>query len=104
MTKRVEDKIIHVETKDGREHYTFNFSTPNKINEDNGEIYGGLKLRDELVYLIAEQFKWGIIKFAYNLDMKKDEDALIFMQKIYPDNFENMTLEEFKALDISELK
>ena len=36
--------------------------------------------------------------------MNKDEDALLFMQKIYGETFENMTLEEFKALDINDLK
>lgn len=103
MTKIIENKIIHVETKDKLEHYTFNFSMLKKLNEDDGTMYGGLNVRDEIVQLISEQFHWAIIKFAHNLDMKKDEDAYIFMQKIYPDNFKDMTFEEFKKLDISDL-
>jgi hypothetical protein len=103
MTKIIEDKIIHVETKDDREHYTFNFSMLKKLNEDDGSIYSGINVRDEIVQMISEQFRWAIIKYAHNLDMEKDEDALIFMQKIYPNSFKDMTLEEIKKLGIGDL-
>ena len=76
-----------------------------KLNEDDGTMYGRCNLHDEIVQIISEQFHSAIIKFAYNLDMKKDEDALIFMQKIHPNDFKNMTLEEFKNMgNIEDLK
>jgi len=106
MTKIVENKIIHVKSEDGFEHYTYNFSIKGKkLNEDDGSTYCGLNQHAEVVQLIREQFYWNLIKFAYNLDMDKDEDALFFMQKVYPDNFKDMTLEEFKKIEpIGDLK
>ena len=103
MKNEIENKIIHVETKDKLEHYTFNFSMLQKLNEDHGIICGGLNLRDEILQTISEQFHWALIKFAHNLDMEKDEDAFIFMQKIFPKNFKDITLEEFKKLNINDL-
>lgn len=103
MTKKIENKIIHVETKDKLEHYTFNFSMLQKLNEDHGTIYGGLNLRDEIVTIIHEQFKMALIKYAYNIDMDKDEDVLFYFKKLYPNDFKDMTLEEFKQNNISDL-
>lgn len=101
----IKNKIIHVKSEDGLEHYSYNFSLIGKLNEDDDTTYCGLNVHAEVIQLIREQFYWNLIKFAYNLDMDKDEDALFLMQKIYPENFKDMTLEEFNNIkDITDLK
>lgn len=110
MVKFFETKIIHVGTTYDKENfttveqYTYNFSLIGKLNEDNGITFDGINVHDEVVQLIKEQFYWDLIKFAYNLDMDKIEDEYFFMQKICPESIKDMTLEEYKKLNISDLK
>ena len=46
MSEIIENEIIHVGKKNGRELYTFNFSSPNKINEDDGSTFGGINAHE----------------------------------------------------------